>query len=251
MEQNEVIEYQTKEFPIDSLWGKETLVIPQAGYTYNSVSITENNYLSSAIILIITILLTLSFQSIVKILPLIFKAVFRYGYHVKIEDKLTLIRQRNILVFVSAICLCLLTILFAGNYISELLNLPTFIIIAYLLLALLSYWAFKTAILRLFSWAAKEKKGFLMVGKIGYNYFILLFFLTIPLFLLSIIPHFISPEALINLLLVLSLFIYLVYLIRTFQTINLARFSHFFYILYLCAAELLPLLLIIKLISGV
>jgi hypothetical protein len=251
MEQNEAIEYQTKEFPIDSLWGKETLVVPQAGYAYAGADTTGSNYLSSSIILIITILITLSFQNIVKILPLIIKAVFRYGYHIKIEDKLTLIRQRNILVLVSAICLCLLTILFAGDYISEQSGFSIFIVTVCMLFALLVYWMFKTAILRLFSWAAKEKKGFLMVGKIGYNYFILLFFLTIPLFLLSIIPHFISLETLINSLLILSLFVYVVYLVRTFQTINLARFSHFFYILYLCAAELLPLLLIIKLISGV
>ena len=262
MEQKEAIEYQTKEYPVDSLWGKETLVIPQTGYTrtdilgiafYGNTSskMEESNYISSAIILIVAILLTLSFQNIVKILPLILKATFRYGYHVKIEDKLTLVKQRNTLVFVSAICFSLLIILFTGEYILGKWDISKLVAIGYLLLSLLSYWIFKSAILRLFSWAAKEKKGFLMVGKIGYNYFILLFFTTIPLFSLSIIPHFISPGLLLNLLAILALLTYILYLVQTFQAINLARFSHFFYILYLCAAELLPLLLIIKFISGV
>ena len=262
MGQKEAIEYQVKEYPIDSLWGRETLVIPQAGYTSTAIQesspygkpspgMSADSYLSSAIILIVTILLTLSLRNIIKILPLIFKATFRYGYHIKIENKLTLIKQRNTLVFVSAICLTLLIVLFAGEYISEQWNISIPIAIAYLLLSLLSYWVFKLAILRLFSWTAKEKKGFFMVGRIGYNYFILLFFMTIPLFLLSIIPNFISQNLLVNLLAILSLSIYIIYLVRTFQTINLARFSHFFYILYLCAAELLPLLFIIKLIYGV
>jgi len=252
MEQKEEIEYQVKEYPIDSLWGKETLAIPQTGYTRGGIQeMDENSYFSSAIVLIITILLTLSFRNTVKILPLIFKAAFRYGYHVKIENRLTLVKQRNILVFISAICLSLLITLFAGEYISERWNITIFTTTAYLLLSPFLYWVFKTAILRLFSWAVREKKGILMVGKIGYNYFILLFFMTIPLFFLSIIPHFISPVLLINSLIILSLSVYVIYLVRTFQTINLARFSHFFYILYLCAAELLPLLFIIKLISGV
>ena len=248
MEQNEVIEYSPKNHPIDSLWGKESLVIPP-GDTYRTKD--NDDYFSSAIVITVIIFLILSFRAIGNIVPLIFKAIFRSNNHAKIEDKLFLINQRGILFIISAVCLPALVVLFGGEFLTERFGVPSYLILISALIILALYWVFKSAILRLCSWITREKKSFSTIGKIGYNYFIVLFFSAIPLFLLSVIPHFIPVQTTFNLLIILVLIIYVLYLARVFKIIISSRFSHFFYILYLCAAELLPLLFIIKLIDGV
>ena len=250
MEQNEVIEYSPKNHPIDSLWGKESLVI-LPGDTYRAKDNDNDSYFSSAIVITVIILLILSFRAIVNIVPLIFKAIFRSNNHAKIEDKLFLINQRGILFIVSAICLPASIVLSGGAFLSEYFEAPPYLVLISALIILVLYWVFKSAILRLCSWITRAKKSFSTIGKIGYNYFIVLFFSAIPLFLLSAIPHFIPAQTTINLLIILALTIYVLYLVRVFKIIISSRFSHFFYILYLCAAELLPLLFIIKLIDGV
>ena len=251
MEQSEVIEYSPKNHPIDSLWGKESLVIPSGGDVYHAKDIGNDGYFSSAIVITIIILLVLSFRAIVNIVPLIFKAIFRSNNHAKIEDKLSLINQRGVLFIVSAICLPAAIVLSGETFLSEHFEIPSYLILISALIMLALYWVFKSAILRLCSWITRKKKSFSTIGKIGYNYFIALFFSAIPLFLLSAIPHFIPTQITVNILIILALTIYLLYLVGVFKIIISSRFSHFFYILYLCAAELLPLLFIIKLIDGV
>ena len=181
----------------------------------------------------------------------LFKAIFRFGTHIKIEDKLSLANQRNILVVVTAICFPMSITLFCGELLAERFDIPKYLLLIYLYIVLISYWIFKTSILRLCSWITGEKRGFLMIGKIGYSHFIVLFFASIPLFLLSAIPYFPPLLQPINLLIILTLIIYIIYVVRGFQIIISSQFSHFFYILYLCAAELLPLLFIVKLAAGV
>ena len=255
MEQNEAIEYEIVEhraqnYPIDSLWGVESLVIP-VGDISGTKDSYSNNYLSSAMIVATLILLTLSFRAIYTIVPMLFKALFRFSYHFKIEDKLSLANHRNILFLTSAVCLPILTTLFCQELLLDHFRFPVYLILAYTFVMIISYWIFKAATLKLFSWITGEKKSFAMVGKIGYNHLIVLFFSTIPLFSLSTIPNFIPAQTTVNSLIILALIIYTLYLIRGFQIIISARFSPFFYILYLCAAELLPLLFIIKLTVGV
>ena len=233
--------------PIDSLWSKETLLVPlSVGDTDIGLSVqTGEGYLFAGIVVILSIMLILYFRDIRNIVPLLFKSLFRYGWLLKIEEKNSLAIQRNRVALVSSVCFPLFVIFSVGEFLSETTATPANLITIYLVSAILIYWIFKGLLLQSIGWATGERGPFLFIGKIGRNYFSLLFFVAIPFFLFFILSGY-APIVLIKILITISMVVYLIYLLRVSQIIILSRFSHFFYILYLCAVELLPLGLIIK-----
>lgn len=233
---------------INQLWSSTTKIVTDS--TPLPVSKYEDlqNNLMSGIIFAFFIALIIFSREILVITPAITKTLFSYKNHIKLEEKLGLTNQRNIVAMLSVFYIPLIILLIAGKTIEA----ETGMFKPYFYLAsvgvLLSYWILKKTMFGLISWITREKNAFYMIEKFSYNHIILLSLLSFVIFIVLLADPSISEQTLFMCLLAIALFVYSIYLIRTCQIIIKHSFSIIFYILYLCAVELLPISLFINFI---
>ena len=230
-------------YPANSLWGSSTLskTKPPKG----SIPVTNSSeFFVSGVILAFFILLIIFSREILITIPNIFKTIFSFKNHQRLEQKLSISNQRNITATLSALYFPVILTLVLGEFIDNSVGIPGYLIFAGITALFLAYWIFKTITLRFLGWVTKFNQPFNLIGKMGYNHLIISVIFSFPALIISLFFPDIKEIILISLLTVCVLFLYLIYLIRTYQAIISYRFSHFFYILYLCIIELLPLALL-------
>ena len=235
--------------PIESLWSSKSLAISTVNTTDK---LPENNKANdnvlSSVTLAFFILLVLFSREIINIFPLIFKSIFKLKNHYKLEDKLALTRQRDVVSIVAALYFPVLITLMNSNYIADKYRLLPLNCLLISLLIIFVYWLIRKTLYGILSWVTKDKVTFKMIEKIGYNHLIISVIFSLPSILFRFIWPQISDITTLNTLLFCCLIVYCLYIIRGYQIIISHRYSHFFYILYLCGIELLPFAILANLI---
>lgn len=229
--------------PANSLWGSSTLskTKPPKG----SVPVSDSSeFFVSGLILLFSILLILFSREILITIPNIFKTIFSFKNHQKLEHKLSISYQRNVTAALSAFYYPVIFTLLMGEFIDQNVGIEGYLIFAGITALFFVYWVFKTITLRFLGWVTKTNQPFNLIGKMGYNHLIISVIFSFPALIVSFFFPDMKEIIFASILIVCLLFLYLVYMVRTYQAIISYRFSHFFYILYLCIVELLPLALL-------
>jgi len=235
--------------PIESLWSQRSLTLSttKLPYVQNGDNDSEDNVISS-VTLAFFILLVLFSKEVINIFPIIFKSLFKLKNHYKLEDKLALSRQRDLVTIVAALYFPVLITLMNSHYIVEKYDMQPFRYFIYFILFIFAFWFVRKTLYSILSWVTKDKVTFKLIEKVGYNHLIISVFFSLPSILIRFIWPQISDSITLNTLLFSCLVVYFVYIFRGYQIIMSNRYSHFFYILYLCGIELLPLSIIANLI---
>jgi len=235
--------------PIESLWSQRNLTLSASKPSFNQPDNNNSgdNILSS-VTLAFFILLVLFSKEVINIFPIIFKSLFKLKNHYKLEDKLALSRQRDLVSIVAAFYFPVLITIINSQYIVDKYDLLPIKYFLFFLLFIFAFWFIRKTLYNILSWVTKDKVTFKLIEKIGYNHLIISVFFSLPPILIRFIWPQISDITTINILLFSCLFVYCFYIFRGYQIIMSHRYSHFFYILYLCGIELLPLSIIANLI---
>lgn len=233
-----------QQHPADSLWGSHTLAVPDRRGESTFTAEANENIFSSSFILLFFILIAIFFRDIQATTYFLIQNIFKFKSQIALEEKLSSVTQRNRTFLISIVFLALFFTLTFGDYFTKKTGLREYYVPLILIAVVLTYWIFKSVVLRFTGWLTNDKQTFSLVAKIGYNHLIMASFLTLPV---VIIPFFTTTEYepfLFKYLLYSYLAVYLIYLARVYQTIIHSHFSHVFYILYLCSVEILPMALL-------
>ena len=198
----------------------------------------------SGIILLCFVIAIIFFREITFTFSNTILNLFSYKKQSVSENKLSNVTQRNLTAALCSLLFPLILLILFGEKFSEISGYNKFILFPVILGFILAYWIFKSMVLRFTGWLTKNNQLFSLIGKLGYNHFIISAILTLLVVFLLLFN--ISPELdlIAKYLLYSYSAVYILYLIRAYQAIKASRFSHFFYILYLCSAELLPIALL-------
>ena len=234
--------------PVDSLWGKDTFYITGSNYTTPRREKSENDSIMSGLFLAFFIVLIIFSKEIINVYPSIIKSFFKLKNHEKIEERLAISNQRNIVVGIFFYYYPLMLSLTLREQIVTKYNITPPLFFLILLGTVICLWLVRKGALALLSWLLNENYAFNFIEKISYNYFIISVFFTFPISLASFFWPELDNKLFINLLIYCVLFVYFIYLVKTWQVIRSRQFSLFFYILYLCTLEFLPIALTVDLI---
>ncbi len=235
----------------NSLWGANTLVTPLPFYIDKQIEENNFDYLSSGLILAIFIFFIIISKEILIVIPKVIKTLFGYKNCVRFEEKLSFTNKRGLVVLFTALSYPVSILSSFGIYVEESYGFSRYLLLlgAFSLIAL--YWLYKTSVLRFVGWITKSKNPFNLIGKIGYNYFIISLLFTILAIIASLF-FFESREVYLTYILMYSyLILLLFYLIRVYQALIAHHFSIFFFILYLCIVEILPIALLTKFLLSI
>lgn len=235
---------QSTLLPADSLW--TGTVVLQNPVISQREGMQEQSFLDSALIMIFTLLTIYFFREILVTLPSIIKSLVSYKEHVRIEEKLSAAKQRDVTALMAAIYFPVFLTITLGDNIAGYSGIQEWIQFLAATGFVLVYWIFKSFILSFLGWVTKNKQTFGLVGKIGYNHLIMAAIFSTPILLSRFFIPDIEFSLFSKLLTYCILAIYALYLIRVYQAIISNRFSHIFYILYLCSVEFLPIALFIN-----
>lgn len=234
---------------IESLWGHHTLINSASSiHSGEADSVRSSDYVLSAIILTFFILLVIFSREVRKVLPATLNSLFKLSNHLKLENKLSLSNQRDIVTVIAALYFPIfITLLNSDRLIDNSQLQPKYFLL--LSLAFIAgFWLLRKSLYSTLSWLTKDKNTFKLIEKIGYNHLIISVIFSFPIILLTFIWPQISDVFVFNVLICSTLFIFAVNLYRGYQIIISHRYSHFFYILYLCGIELLPIALLLNFI---
>lgn len=234
--------------PADSLWGAGTLSLPITAYGTNSAGNNDTNYYTSGVIMVFLLLLFLFFREVKNTIPLVIKGFFDLKVQLGIEERLSSANQRNITALISILMISLIYASVFGDAFYLNTGLGEHILMLLTVISTMVFWILKSIINKFAGWITKSRQAFVLVGKIGYNHFIIAAILTTPLFLIPYTDSVIDQIVLVKYLIVCYIAIFIIYLMRVRQIIISYHFSHFFYILYLCSVEILPPALLINFI---
>lgn len=242
--------------PIDQLWSARTLTHTAPLYS-STVSDQGRNFLDnlknndnilSALILGFFVLLVFFSREVIEVFPAVLKSLFKLKNHIKLEDKLALSKQRDVVTIIAALYFPVLITLMNGDFLTEDFGIYPLVFLLSSLTFILIYWLMRKAVGYLLSWVTNDKSTFNLIEKIGYNHLIISIIFSFP----SIIINFLLPEIsysiIINILIFCCLFVFIFYIVRVYQIIISHHYSLFFYILYLCTVEILPVALIVNFI---
>lgn len=230
--------------PADSLWSSSTKSMTMVPFHPESKETEKPDVFLSAIIISFFIILIVFSREIISTVPAVFKSLSNLRDHYKIEDKLVLTQQRNVVFVISLLYFPVITTLIANDYITSEFNIyPPLFLIGFFIFLLL-YGLAKKLIFKLLSWINRDKVTFNLLEKVGYNHVIIAAIFTFPSVLIKSFTPSITEERAVIILALSAIPILFVYLYRSYQIIIGHQFSPFFYILYLCGAEILPLVLI-------
>lgn len=229
--------------PMNQLWSSTTLISHNKSDFVKIEEEHPDDYFISSLMLLFFILTAIFSRELVITFPNIFKSLFSFKKQVKWESKLSESNQRNIAALLAAIYFPLFIAFSFGDYFDTQYGIERFFLLAASAIIILSYWIFKSIILRFLGWITKSKVTFILVGKIGYNHLILSVFMSFPFFLIPLFKTQADYDSLLKWLSICILSAYVLFLIKGYKAIISSHFSHFFYILYLCTVELLPIAL--------
>jgi len=237
---------------VNQLWSIRTeYYTPEEHIGEIHKSISGNDDIISGVFLAFFVLMIICSKEIINVYPAVVKSFFKLKNHEKLEERLAISNQRDVVAGVVFLYYpILITLMFGELIIQEYNILPRFFLIISIA-ALSCLWIVRKGLFMLLSWLMKEKNAFRFIEKISYNYFISSVILTFPAALVSFFWPDIPDFTILNMLLYCCLFVYFIYLIKTWQIIISRRFSPFFYILYLCTLEFLPIALIANLILSI
>jgi len=230
---------------IDSLWNPKTLTHSTSQHPFKQQgNLNGGNDILSSLILAFFVLFVFFSREVINVFPAVLKSLFSLKNHSKLENKLALSNQRDMVTIIAALYFPVLITLMNSDYIVDKYHLLP---INYLLISLgcvFLFWLLRKILYSILSWVTKDKTTFKLIENIGYNHLIISVIFSLP----SILIRFIWPQTsdiiIINILVFSCLFVYLFYIVRGYQIIISHRYSHFFYILYLCSVELLPVVLL-------
>lgn len=237
---------------VNSLWSASTEF-----YTIDNPSETpgnefsQNDIIISGLFLAFFVLLIISSKEILNVYPAVIKSFFKLKNHIKLEERLAISNQRDIVAGVVLLYYPILITLTFGDLIHKRYNITPELYLGIVLIALICLWLVRKGLFNLLSWLMREKNAFRFIEKISYNYLISSVIVTFPAAMIGFFWPEISEGTIVNILLYCVLFVYFIYLTKTWQIIISRRFSLFFYILYLCTLEFLPIALIVNLILSI
>ncbi|MDD3034816.1 MAG: DUF4271 domain-containing protein [Bacteroidales bacterium] len=237
---------------VASLWsaGTEYYTINKHDETIKN-DLSQNDIIISGIFLAFFVLLIISSKEIFNVYPAVIKSFFTLKNHVKLEERLAISNQRDIVAGVVLIYYPLLITLTFSDVIVKKYNIVPELYLLIIFIGLTTLWLVRKGLFKLLSWLMSEKNAFRFIQKISYNYFISSVIITFPAAMIGFFWPEISDEIIANILLYCCLFVYFIYLTKTWQIIISRRLSLFFYILYLCTLEFLPIALIVNLILSI
>jgi len=231
--------------PVDNLFGHQTLTKAIASpVPHLSSGYKQNDEILSTLVLAFFIIMVIFSREIINVLPAAINSLFSLKNHYKLEEKLALSGQRNVVTAISALYFPVLLTLMNSEYIFDSFNLLPQYFLILSILSLFVIWLVRKGIFDLLSWLTKDKNTFKLIERIGYNHMIISVVFSLPAILLRFFLPETDPSFILNVLIFSFLFVYLFYIIRSYQIIISHRYSHFFYILYLCSIELLPIALL-------
>lgn len=214
-------------------------------------SLSQNDIIISGIFLAFFVLLIISSKEILNVYPAVLKSFFTLKNHVKLEERLAISNQRDIVAGVVLLYYPILVTLTFGDLIVKKYNIIPELYLLIVFIGLTGLWLVRKGLFKLLSWLMREKNAFRFIEKISYNYLISSVIITFPAAMIGFFWPEISDGTIVNILLYCCLFVYFIYLTKTWQIIISRRLSLFFYILYLCTLEFLPIALIVNLILSI
>ena len=230
--------------PIDSLWISSTKSLTIVPAPAGNIPSEKPDIFLSGIIISFFIILVVFSREIISTIPAVFKAFTNLRDHLKLEEKLALTQQRNVVFIISLLYFPMIVTLLVDNYVSNEFNIyPPYFLIGFFIFLLL-FGLVKKLIYKLLSWINRDKGTFNLLEKVGYNHVIIAAIFTFPAVLIKTFSYAITEKEVVLIMTVSVLPVMLMYLFRSYQIIIGHRFSVFFYILYLCGVEILPLVLI-------
>lgn len=231
--------------PIDNLFGHQTLTkVSASPDPHQAVGYKQNDDMLSTLVLTFFILTVIFSREIVNVFPAALSSLFNLKNHFKLEDKLALSSQRNMVTIISALYFPVLITLMINDYIFDSFQLLPQYFLLICMLVLLALWLVRKGIYDLLSWLTKDKVTFKLIERIGYNHMIISVIFSLPAILLRFFWPDTDASTVLVVLIISVLFVFMIYIVRGYQIIISHHYSHFFYILYLCSIELLPLALI-------
>ncbi|MEN6618454.1 MAG: DUF4271 domain-containing protein [Rikenellaceae bacterium] len=230
---------------IDSLWDHHTLTRTASPSSFHQPNGFKNgNDILSSLILAFFILLVLFSREIINVFPAVMNSLLKLKNHFKLEDKLALSAQRNVVTVIAALYFpVLVTLMNRGYIIAKYQLLPNYFLLISLAV-IFGFWLLRKGLYGILSWLTKDNITFKLIEKIGYNHLIISVIFSFPAILLRFIWPEISDTIILNVLIFSLLLVFIFYIIRGYQIIISHHYSHFFYILYLCGVELLPVALL-------
>ncbi|MCK9628237.1 MAG: DUF4271 domain-containing protein [Bacteroidales bacterium] len=238
--------------PVSSLWSASTeyyTIDMPSGPPRNEFA--KNDIIISGIFLAFFVLLIISSKEILNVYPAVIKSFFKLKNHIKLEERLAISNQRDIVAGVVLLYYPILITLTFDDLIIKKYNIIPELYLVIIFVALTCLWLVRKGLFNLLSWLMREKNAFRFIEKISYNYLISSVIITFPAAMTGFFWPGISDDTIVKTLLYCSLFVYFIYLTKTWQIIISRRFSLFFYILYLCTLEFLPIALIVNLILSI
>ncbi len=237
---------------VASLWDSRTeyYTIDKPEGIYKK-ELSQNDIIISGIFLAFFVVLIISSKEILNVYPTVIKSFFTLKNHVKLEERLAISNQRDIVAGVMLLYYPILITLTFSDLIVKKHNIIPELYLLIVFVGLISLWLVRKGLFKLLSWLMSEKNAFHFIEKISYNYLISSVIITFPAAMIGFFWPEISDETIVNILLYCSLFVYFIYLTKTWQIIISRRLSLFFYILYLCTLEFLPIALIVNLILSI
>ncbi|OFY39403.1 MAG: hypothetical protein A2X18_04715 [Bacteroidetes bacterium GWF2_40_14] len=231
--------------PVDNLFGHQTLTkVTASPASHVSAGYKQNDEILSTLVLAFFIIMVIFSREIINVLPAALNSLFSLKNHYKLEEKLALSGQRNVVTAISALYFPVLLTLMNSNYLFDSFELLPQYFLLLCILSLFALWLVRKGIYDLLSWLTKDKNTFKLIERIGYNHMIISVIFSLPAILLRFFWPETDASSILIVLLISILFVFLIYLVRGYQIIISHRYSHFFYILYLCCIELLPIALI-------
>jgi hypothetical protein len=234
---------------VSILWGGDNQQYTGSIESIKSVSANSgDDYVVSIFFLAFFILVLICSKEIINVYPSVIKAFFKLKNHIRLEERLAISNQRDIVTAVVVLYYPLLISLMFGDMIGSVYKIPPRIYLLISIAILTALWIVRKGMFCMLSWLTKDKNTFRFIEKISFNYLIVSVIFTFPAAFITFFWPDIPDLIILKILLYCCLFVFFIYLTKGFQIIISHRFSLFFYILYLCALELLPIALIANLI---
>lgn len=196
------------------------------------------NYIS---VIVFTVIFTVYVRKYFKILPYLFRSMVSYKNHLKQEEKMKFVRERNSVVFVSMAFFCIIVSaynLYSPSFMHAVppdYKLPSLFVLAILFVIL------RRILMLILN--PENREIYKSAGKIADNFLIvisLIFMITSGI--LSLLK---IPETGISSVLLYELYaVFILFIIRRMQILS-NLYNHFTAILYLCVLEIIPFGLIV------
>ncbi len=228
--------------PVDTAFNSSVLMMPTSVEIngYRKDSIWENNRLNSILVFVAILLVILLLRRLLNIVPKLLSGLLRLKEYEKLEESMSLVRERNSLLLLAVLILGLVSskyILYAPSFLQNIDEGIYSIVIISIIIALILLRQALFFVLSFFQVLVSSPV------RLFYNFIILYAILGL---IVSILSIFFDLSLHTTILLMYAVFsvLYLLYIIRRIQILS-NYYSLFTLILYLCTLEILPVALLV------